>query len=146
MAISLVSPLNDLDVVGNVLIFTFEIPFVDSTSQNLRSKLTPFMYPVYRLYTDDKLVFRLALDTNNPINPSSLHYKEFESRLSSGSNQNGRWEFFKDNAWSEIPASGIRPSNFGQKARVQVRKQDTTNYLDVDSTSWYWEISSGIAT
>ena len=122
MSIILVSPVNDANIVGNVLVFEFTIP---TDSYNL------------------KLVFRLALDRNNPPDPLSSHYKKHESRFSLDNKQNGIWSTWNGSSWIQMPTGGVGSSFYGVNAKVEIRKQDTTNYPDVNLQPWYWEISSG---
>jgi len=117
------TPVNNIDVIGNVIEAVFTVP---SDSDN------------------DKLIFAIEFDTNNPIDTGSANYKLNESRLGSVA-ANGVWEV--DNGagtYIPLPTGGIGSTYYGRTARVILREQDVNEYPDIDGT-WYWRISAGDA-
>jgi len=121
---SLLTPVDTAIVVGNVLVFTFTAPS-DTDNQ--------------------KLVFRLELDTNNPIDSEGVNYKAFESRLSSNAKIHGTWEVDNGSGtFIAIPTGGMASTYYGNTARVKIRKQDVSSYPDI-KTVWYWRIGASDA-
>jgi len=120
---TLQTPVNNIDVIGNVIEAVFTVP---SDSDN------------------DKLVFSIEFDTNNPINSGSANYKQNESRLGEFAS-NGVWEVDNGSGtFIPLPTGGIGSTYYGRDAKVILRKQDVTDYPDIDGT-WYWRISAGDA-
>jgi len=119
---SLVSPSDGSRVVGNVIVFTFEVP---TDSDN------------------DILVFRIELDTNSSIDTESSDYMTAESRHAEDQKTYGHWEV-KDGSgnWIDMPTGGVGSTYYGRQARVILRSQDT-NVFPTRETSWYWRIGVG---
>ena len=120
----LLTPADESTIYGNVLVFTFTTP---SDSDN------------------EKLVFRVELDTNNPINSGSPNYKVYESRLSQDAKIHGTWEV--DNGigtFIAIPTGGMPSTYYGNTARVKIRKQNVVSYPNLNSI-WYWRIGASDA-
>ena len=115
----LLTPANSSKVIGNVLIFTFTIP---TDSDN------------------DKLVFRVEMDTNNPIDSGSLDYKKYESRLIANENQ-GRWEIKDGSNYIPMPSGGVSSTYYGNEAKVYIRQQEVYSYPSLNGT-WYWRVSA----
>lgn len=121
---SLLTPADEASVIGNVLVFTFTAP---SDTDN------------------DKLVYRVEMDTNDPINSGSGNYKLYESRLTVDQSSHGKWEV--DNGtgtYIEIPTGGMASTYYGNTVRVTIRKQEVSSYPDI-KTIWYWRIGASDA-
>lgn len=119
---TLVSPGDGSDVIGNVIVFTFTVP---SDSDN------------------DKLVFRIELDTVNPPDSGNPNYKVAESRFAHDMETYGHWEV-SDGAsgFVDLPTAGIGSTYYGRQAKVTLRQQDT-NVFPTSETTWYWRIGAG---
>jgi hypothetical protein len=120
---TLLTPLNASEIIGNALVFTFTIP------------LDP---------DNDKLVFRIELDTNNPISSSSTNYKKYESRFSNDKKTQGNWEIKDGSNYITMPTGGASSTYYGNEARITILKQDAYDYPNV-KTTWYWRISASDA-
>jgi hypothetical protein len=118
---TLVTPANEAFVVGNVLVFVFIVPSDDD---------------------NQRLVFRVEMDTVNPPSSSNINYKVNESRFANDNKTHGRWEV-KDGSdmYVPMPTGGISSDYYGRDARVTIRKQDTLNYPNLLG-NWYWRISA----
>jgi len=114
--INLLSPADDIIIIGNVLVFTFIVP-------------TDTDY--------DKLVFRVELDTNTTIDPSHTDYKVNESRLSQG-----KW-YVKNGVgvYVDMPSGGVDSTYYGNDAKIVLRQQEVLAYPD-RKTAWYWRIGA----
>ena len=110
------TPRNNKPIIGNVIVFTFEVP---SDTDN------------------DKLVFKLQIDTVNTFDSGNL--KENESRFSTDQKTNGKWEVHNGSNFIIMPTGGVGSTYYGNDARVTIREQDTTNY-PWTNTTWYWRI------
>ena len=117
---TLIVPLNNADIIGNVLVFEFTVPEASSLNN---------------------LVFRLELDTVSTFNSGNL--KQYESKLSTDLKIHGTWEV-KDSSdeYVSIPIGGIGPTFYNNDARVNVRLQDTTEGYPDLKTNWFWRIST----
>jgi hypothetical protein len=118
---TLISPIESSLVYGTALTFVFSVPSDTSNKQ---------------------LVFRLELDTNSTISSTNVHYKKVESRFAQDKKVNGKWEV-KNGVGSYIamPTGGVILDYYGNDAKVTIRKQDTIQFPDVETT-WYWRISA----
>lgn len=140
------TPSDNLEIIGNVLVFTF------TASSDADNNL---------------IVFRIELDTTNPINPLSDDYIKFESGvvgengfflygdfypsgilndkeyILNSTNTGGEsfdiWEFA--DTGEPIPVEGIGPSDYGKTIRVKLRLQEVVSYPNIN-TKWYWRISA----
>jgi len=140
------TPSDSVDIIGNVLVFTFTAS--SDTDNNL-------------------IVFRLELDTNNPINSLSPNYIKYESGVvgengfflygdleypgilndteyllnstSTGGESFDVWEFA--DTGDPVPVEGIGPSDYGKTIRVKIRLQEVEDYPNLN-TNWYWRISA----
>jgi len=118
---TLLTPADSASIIGNVLVFTFTTP---SDSDN------------------DKLVYRVEMDTNAVINSGSANYKLYESRLTVNQSTHGKWEVDNGSGtYIEIPTGGMASTYYGNTARITVRKQEVSSYPDVNTT-WYWRIGA----
>jgi hypothetical protein len=91
---------------------------------------TPTLSFVVPSDTDnDNLVFRVELDTNNPVNPSSSDYKKYESRLGQGV-----WQYW-DGDLLQMPTAGLGPAHYGTDATFTV---PSTGRLR--NSTWYWKV------
>ena len=119
---TLSTPIDGAGIEGNVLVFVFVVP---TDSDN------------------DKLVFHLEMDTNNPINTGSANYVSHESRLAADLQTNGKWEVKNaGGTYIALPTGGVDSTFYGRDAKVTIRYQDTTDYPWTDTT-WYWRMSAG---
>jgi hypothetical protein len=118
---SLISPSNLTPVFGNIIVFSFTVP---TDADN------------------DKLVFRLEIDTNSPIDINSARYKFYESRFALDKRTYGKWQV-KDSGgnWIDLPIGGVDSSFYGRDARIIIRKQEAETFPDVEG-NWYWRISA----
>lgn len=118
---SLIAPVNEARVYGNVLVFVFTVP-TDIDNQSL--------------------VFRIEIDRVNPPVSSSSYYKVNESRLAFDKKSNGHWQVDDGTGtYIDMSTGGVSPSYYGRNARVTIRKQDTSNYPD-SLNNWFWRISA----
>ena len=121
---TLLSPANQASVIGNVLVFTFTSP---NDTDN------------------DKLVYRIEIDTNNPIDSENINYNVYESRLSTDAKIHGSWEV--DNGtgtYIAIPTGGMASTYYGNTVRVIIRKEYVASFLNINTT-WYWNIGASDA-
>jgi len=100
-----------------------------------------FVFTVPSDIDDNKLVFNLELDINNPINSSSSYYKTCQSRFNNGTT-NGKWEVQDGvGTYVTLPTGGIDSSYYGRTAKVTIKKQLTTQFPNIE-TIWYWRIGA----
>jgi hypothetical protein len=117
----LITPIDQATVGGTTLIFVFTVP--SDTD-------------------DNKLIFKLEMDTNNPINYLGSNYKSVESRLAADKKLNGKWEVQNGvGTYVDIPAIGVDSSYYGHTAKVTIRRQDTAQFPNLETT-WYWRIGA----
>ena len=111
---TLLTPSDESTVIGNVLVFTFTAP---SDTDN------------------DKLVFRVELDTVDPISSSNPNYKVYESRLSEDAKEHGTWEVDNGSGtYIAIPTGGMASTYYGIRAleildRTTRKKNDHLQWI-----------------
>lgn len=108
-AVVLVAPISGVRVADNTPTLTFIVP----SDPNNKS-----------------IVFRVELDTVNPVNPSSSDYKKFESRLSQGT-----WQYWNGGLIQDIPTGGLGPTFYGTDATFTV-----PNVSRLRNAIWYWKV------
>jgi hypothetical protein len=117
----LLTPIDQAVIGGTTLVFVFTVP---SDIDN------------------DSLIFRLELDTNNPINYLGPNYKSVESRLNYDQKANGKWEVQNGvGTYVNLPQAGVNSTYYGRTAKVTIRRQDTTQFPNLDAV-WYWRIGA----
>ena len=112
MTISLISPNNSDNIIGNVIRFGFYIPTG---------------------YTS-RLIFKLDIDTVNTFNSGNL--MSFESRFSQA-----QWKYYENSTWNAIEESGIATGHDNAEARVIINQYRESSFPETE-TLYYWRISS----
>jgi hypothetical protein len=106
----LINPINGEQIADNSPTLSFIIP-TDADNNNL--------------------VFKVELDTNNPIQPASGNYLKYESRL-----QEGAWRYDNGSGFVEMPAAGVGSAFYGNTAMITIPVSDK-----LSNNTWYWKIS-----
>jgi len=78
---------------------------------------------------NDKLVFEIELDTQNPINVASTDYRIYESRK-----QEGIWRYWNGSNFENLPAIGIGSTAYNQECLFTVP-------TGLRNAIWYWKVS-----
>lgn len=115
---TLISPLNEAKVIGNVLEFHFNVP---TDTDN------------------DKLVFMVEMDTNSVINTESANYKKWESRLSTDNKVQGTWTVKNGSTWETLPTGGVGSAYYSFEAKTIIVKQQVSSYPNTN-TIWYFRV------
>jgi hypothetical protein len=102
-------PINEILIVDNTPVLSFTIP-TDSDSDNL--------------------VFQIELDTQNPVIPSSLDYRKFESR-----NLEGVWQYWSGSNFVDMPRVGVSSAFYNNECLFTVP-------IALRNAIWYWKVSA----
>ena len=78
---------------------------------------------------NDKLVFEVELDTQNPINPASSDYKKYESRK-----QQGSWIYWNGTSFLQVPSTGVDSTAYNNECIFTVP-------ATLKNGIWFWKVS-----